>query len=506
MSDNYRKNCYKKILDASSVYDVAIKTPTQFAPKLSSKLKNKIYIKREDLQPVFSFKLRGAYNKISKIIKPKHIVAASAGNHAQGVAMTCRKLKINSSIVMPSTTPSIKVNAVKKLGAKVILFGDTYDEAYKFAIKFAKRNSFNFVHPYDDIDVIAGQGTIGIEILDQLKDNPDYIFIPVGGGGLLAGVSVYLKTINPRIKIIAVEAEDSACFNLAYKNGKPTALKQVGIFADGVAVKKIGTKTFKLTKDIVDHSLTVTTDEICSSIKDLYDETRIIAEPAGALSVAGMKKFLSTHNIKNKNIATILCGANMNFDRLRHISERADIGESSEVILAVTIDEKPGSFKKFCSIIGKRPITEFNYRYSSDTSAQVFVGIRTTKGYKERKDIIAKLKKFKYKCYDLTDNEMAKLHIRYMVGGTSDNAKNERIYRFMFPEKPGELLNFLNAIGSKWNISLFHYRNHGADFGRVLIGLQAKESELGSLERHFSSLNYEFCNESSNVAYKQFLK
>jgi threonine dehydratase len=273
-----------------------------------------------------------------------------------------------------------------------------------------------------------------------------------------------------------------------------------------VAVKKIGLKTFKLTKNIIDYTLTVTTDEICSSIKELYDETRVIAEPAGALSVAGMKKYISTHNIKNKNIATILCGANMNFDRLGHVSERADIGESAEVILGVTIDEKPGSFKKFCSIIGKRSITEFNYRYSSEKSAQVFVGVRTTKGYEERKDIISKLKKSKYKCYDLTDNEMAKLHIRYMVGGTSNNAKNERIYRFMFPEIPGELLNFLNAIGSKWNISLFHYRNHGADFGRVLIGLQVEENDLASLERHFSSLKYEFYNESGNVAYRQFLK
>jgi len=506
MSDNYRKNCYKKILDASSVYDIAIKTPIQFAPKLSSKLKNKIYIKREDLQPVFSFKLRGAYNKISKIKNPNHIVAASAGNHAQGVAMTCKELKISSSIVMPSTTPTIKVNAVKKYGSKVILHGDTYDEAYQYAIKFSKKNNFNFVHPYDDIDVIAGQGTIGIEILKQLKEHPDYIFIPVGGGGLLAGISVYLKTINPKIKIVAVEAEDSACFNLACQFGKPTSLKHVGIFADGVAVKKIGLKTFKLTKDIIDYTLTVTTDEICSSIKELYEETRVIAEPAGALSVAGMKKYISVHNIKNKNIATILCGANMNFDRLGHVSERADIGESAEVILGVTIDEKPGSFKKFCSIIGKRSITEFNYRYSSEKSAQVFVGVKTTKGYEERKDIISKLKKSKYKCYDLTDNEMAKLHIRYMVGGTSINAKNERIYRFMFPEIPGELLNFLDAIGSKWNISLFHYRNHGADFGRVLIGLQVEEADLASLERHFSSLKYEFYNESGNIAYRQFLK
>jgi threonine dehydratase len=506
MKDNYSKNCYRKILEAENVYDIAIKSPTQFAPKLSSRLKNKIYIKREDLQPVFSFKLRGAYNKISKLRNPKHVVAASAGNHAQGVALTCKKLKINSSIVMPSTTPSIKVNAVKKLGAKVILFGDTYDEAYDFAIKYSQKNDYKFVHPYDDIDVIAGQGTVGVELLSQLKEHPDYVFIPVGGGGLLAGIAVYIKEVNPKVKIIAVEASESACFNLAYKSGKPVSLKHVGIFADGVAVKKIGSKTFKLTKDIVDYSLTVTTDEICSAIKDLYDETRVIAEPAGALSLAGVKKYLTNHNVQGKNIATILCGANMNFDRLRHVAERADIGESSEIILGVTIDEQPGSFKKFCSIIGKRSITEFNYRYANAKKAQVFVGIKTSKGDKERKDIISRLRQSNYKCHDLTDNEMAKTHIRYMVGGTSNNVKDERIYRFMFPEKPGELLNFLNAIGSTWNISLFHYRNHGADFGRVLIGLQAKESELSSLERHFSTLKYEFHNESTNLAYRQFLK
>ncbi len=312
--------------------------------------------------------------------------------------------------------------------------------------------------------------------------------------------------IDPKIKIIAVEAEDSACFNLAYRHGKPISLKHVGIFADGVAVKKIGNKTFRLTKDIVDSCITVTTDEICSSIKDIYDEKRVIAEPAGALSLAGAKKYITSNKIENKNIVIILCGANMNFDRLRHVSERADIGESTELILGVTIDERPGSFKKFCSIIGKRAITEFNYRYSDNKNAQVFVGIKTTKGIREKKQIISKLKSNKYRCRDLSDNEMAKSHVRYMVGGTSNNATNERIYRFMFPEKPGELLKFLNNIGSKWNISLFHYRNHGADFGRVLIGLQAQESDVNRLERHLRSLNYKFYDESDNSAYKQFLK
>ncbi len=506
MKDKYINNCYKRILSADSVYDIAIKTPTQLATKLSSKLKNNVFLKREDLQPVFSFKIRGAYNKISKLKNIKHIIAASAGNHAQGVAMTCKQLKLKSSIIMPLTTPTIKVNAVKKLGSKVLLYGDTYDEAYSYAIKYAKKNNYNFVHPYDDLDVIAGQGTIGIELISQLDNHPDYVFIPVGGGGLLAGMSVYLKSINPKIKIVAVEAEDSACFQLAYQNGKPLALSHVGIFADGVAVKKIGTKTFKLTKDIVDSSITVSTDEICSAIKDLYEETRVIAEPAGALSLAGARKYIFSNKIKNKNIATILCGANMNFDRLRHVSERADLGESTEIILGVTIDEKPGSFKKFCSILGKKAITEFNYRFSDHKNAEVFVGIKTTRGLQEKQDIIAKLKANKYKCHDLSNNEMAKLHVRYMVGGTCSDIRNERIYRFMFPEKPGELLKFLNNIGSRWNISLFHYRNHGADFGRVLIGLQAQEDELNSLEQHFKSLKYKFYSESNNSAYKQFLK
>ena len=506
IKDTYTKTCFNKILKADRVYDVATITPLQSAPKISSKFNNKFVIKREDLQPVFSFKLRGAYNKISNLKNVKYIVAASAGNHAQGVALSCSKLNIPSLIVMPQTTPTIKIDAVKKYGSKVILFGDTYDEAYNFAVKYSKDNNFSFVHPYDDLDVIAGQGTIGVELLSQLEKHPDYIFIPVGGGGLLAGIAVYIKMIDPKIKIIAVEAEDSACFNLAYRHGKPISLKHVGIFADGVAVKKIGNKTFRLTKDIIDSCITVTTDEICSSIKDIYDEKRVIAEPAGALSLAGAKKYITSNKIENKNIVIILCGANMNFDRLRHVSERADIGESTELILGVTIDERPGSFKKFCSIIGKRAITEFNYRYSDNKNAQVFVGIKTTKGISEKKQIISKLKSNKYRCHDLSDNEMAKSHVRYMVGGTSNNATNERIYRFMFPEKPGELLKFLNNIGSKWNISLFHYRNHGADFGRVLIGLQAQESDVNSLERHLRSLNYKFYDESDNSAYKQFLK
>tara|TARA_B100000029_G_C17554324_1_gene951207 strand:- start:53 stop:1642 length:1590 start_codon:yes stop_codon:yes gene_type:complete len=507
MKESYKNTCFKKILEAE-VYDVAIKSPLEFAKNLSKRLKNKIFIKREDLQPVFSFKLRGAYNKIAKLInqkKIKKLVAASAGNHAQGVALAAKKLDMKACIVMPKSTPEIKINAVKNLQAEVILHGDSYDDAYKFALKKSKSSQTEFIHPYDDLDVIAGQGTIGIEIMDQIQTKPDYIFVPVGGGGLLAGIAVFVKKISPKTKIIAVEPDDSDCFHQAFNTNKRVILKQVGIFADGVAVKQIGEKTFKLTKDLVDTSMLVSTDEICSGIKDLYDETRTIAEPAGALSIAGIKKFIKQKNLRNKTIISIFCGANMNFDRLRHVSERSDTGELNEMLIGVTIPEVPGSFKKFCSTIGKRSITEFNYRYSDDNKAQVFAGIKLNNGTSEKKIVLNSLKKKNFKVIDLTDNEMAKLHIRYMVGGVCKSIKNEKIFRFIFPEKPGALHNFLDAVGSRWNISLFHYRNHGAAFGRVLVGLQINNQEKPALLRHLNSLNYEFSEETSNNAYKLFL-
>ena len=507
MTQNYNNLCFKKIEEAE-VYDLAIRSPLEFAKNLSKRLSNEIFIKREDLQPIFSFKLRGAYNKIAKLKKTKKIkklVAASAGNHAQGVALAAKKLEIKACIVMPKSTPNIKIEAVKSLKAQVILHGDSYDDAYAHAIKKSKSEKIEFVHPYDDLDVIAGQGTIGIEIMNQIKSKPDYIFVPVGGGGLLAGISVYVKKVSPKTKIVAVEPDDSDCFHQAFNAKKRVKLKHVGIFADGVAVKQIGAKTFKLTRDIVDSSILVSTDEICASIKDLYEETRTIAEPAGALSIAGIKKFIKQKKIKNKIIVSIFCGANMNFDRLRHVSERSDTGELNEMLIGVTIPETPGSFKEFCSVIGKRPITEFNYRYSDVSKAQVFAGVKLSSGLREKEIVMKALKKNNFKVIDLTHNEMAKLHIRYMVGGICDSIQNEKIFRFIFPEKPGALYTFLNAIGSKWNISLFHYRNHGAAFGRVLVGLQISNKDKPTLLRHLNSLNYDFSEETNNNAYKLFL-
>ena len=507
MTEKKLKSVYNKI-KKSNVYDVAIRSPLDFAKNLSNKLNNNIFIKRDDLQPVFSFKLRGAYNKIAKLKKSKDvnaIIAASAGNHAQGVALSAKKLGIKAIIVMPSTTPKIKVDAVRSLKASVILHGDAYDDAYDFALAKAKKDKLDFIHPYDDLDVIAGKGTIAEEILSQLESKPDYIFVPVGGGGLLAGITAYMTFESPRTKIISVEPNDSDCFNQAFKSKKRVTLSNIGIFADGVAVKQIGKQTFELTKDKVFSSLLVSTDEICAGIKDLYDETRTIAEPAGALSISGIKKFIKTYNIKNKTFVAIFCGANMNFDRLRHVSERADIGELNEMLIGVTIPEKPGSFKRFCSLIGKKSITEFNYRYSDNKKAHVFVGIKLTSGLKDKNQILATLKSNKYNVIDLTDNEVAKSHIRYMVGGVSNNAINEKIFRFIFPEKPGELLTFLDAIGSDWNISLFHYRNHGSDFGRVLIGIQVDPNELNLLLKHLHRLNYEFFEETDNKAYELFL-
>ncbi len=507
MSERKIKSIISKI-DQTPVYDVAFNTPLHKAGILSKKLNNKIHIKREDLQPVFSFKLRGAYCKIKQLSKSgkiRKIIAASAGNHAQGVALSASKLGIKSVIVMPTTTPKIKIDSVKNLGAEVILFGDAYDDAYDYAIKKSKKDKIEFIHPYDDIDVIAGQGTIAREILQQSASKIDYIFIPVGGGGLLAGISAYFKRHSPTTKIITVEPEDSNCFHRAFKDKRRTKLKSIGIFADGVAVKQIGKLPFEISREIVDSTVLVSTDEICSGIKDLYDETRTVAEPAGALSIAGIKKFIKQKRISKKNIVGIFCGANMNFDRLRHVSERSELGELNEMLVGVTIPEIPGSFKKFCLLIGKRSITEFNYRFSDTKKAHVFAGIKLSNGIKEKNSVLKKLRESDYKVVDFSDNEMAKLHVRYMVGGISKSDHTEHIFRFIFPEKPGELYNFLNTIGSEWNISLFHYRNHGADFGRVLIGFQAPVSDKKLLVKHLNSLNYEFFEETYNKAYNLFL-
>jgi threonine dehydratase len=493
----------------SPVYDVAIKTPLGDMPLLSERIGHHILLKREDLQPVFSFKIRGAYHKIAQLSdaqKNQGIIAASAGNHAQGVALAAKKLNIQASIVMPVTTPAIKVNAVKRRGGNVILFGDTYDDAYHHAMELSKKNGFIFIHPFDDLQTLAGQGTVGLEILEQSTPLPDIIFVPVGGGGLLAGILIAIKKTHPQIKVIGVEPEDAACLDAALKANQRVILKEVGIFADGVAVKQIGEHTFGIAKDLIDGCITVTTDEICAAIKDIFEETRIIAEPAGALSLAGLKRYIDTHTTeKAKTLVAINSGANVNFDRLRHIAERAEIGEEKEGILGVTIPEKPGSFKHFCETIGKRGITEFNYRYSDSSNAQVFVGLQLKKGRPELETVIQKLEDAHYPVTNLTDNEMAKLHIRHMVGGHATQLTNERLYRFIFPERPGALLEFLKQIGTQWNISLFHYRNHGADFGRVLVGIQVDTSDLPNFEKFIQTIGYSCENESDNPAYNLFL-
>lgn len=500
------KKYIEKILTAR-VYDVAIETPLDPAITLSKRQNNQVLLKREDLQSVFSFKLRGAYNRIYQLArskKVKGVVAASAGNHAQGVALAAKKLGLDAIIVMPKTTPGIKVDAVKSYGAKAILIGDNYDEACEYATKYAREKKLNFIHPYDDSDVIAGQGTIGLEIIRQHADPIDVIFVPVGGGGLIAGIGSIVKYLSPKTKIIGVEPADAACMASALQKNRRVVLSHVGIFADGVAVKQVGKETFRLAKQCVDDVLTVSTDEICAAIKDIFDDTRSITEPAGALAVAGLKKYVKQKKISGKTLVAINSGANMNFDRLRHVSERAEIGEQREALFAVTIPERPGSFKAFCQTIGKRGITEFNYRYSDANDAQVFAGVQLRDGLNERHELIKKLKTKKYPVLDMTDNEMAKMHVRHLVGGHAA-IDNEVLYRFEFPERPGALLDFLSKIGTRWNISLFHYRNHGAAFGRVLVGLQIPKAERRQLRQYLDTLAYPYWEETDNPAYQLFL-
>ncbi|PCJ45636.1 MAG: threonine ammonia-lyase, biosynthetic [Moraxellaceae bacterium] len=501
----------KRILQAR-VYDVANETPVEAARFLTKRLKNTVLFKREDLQPVFSFKVRGAYNKIvnlSQAEQDKGVIAASAGNHAQGVALAAKQLGIKATIVMPTTTPEIKVSSVAELGGKVVLHGDSFDDAYAHAQKLMVKHGYCFVHPYDDPDVIAGQGTIGMEILRQVSGPLDAIFIPVGGGGLIAGVSCYIKYLRPDIKIIAVESEDSACFKAAMDAGRRVTLPEVGLFADGVAVKKIGKETFRLAKQFVDEAITVSTDEICAAIKDVFDDARCITEPAGALSVAGLKKYVQQHNVTGQTLLAITSGANVNFDRLRHIAERSELGEKREAIFAVTIPEKTGSFKTFCKALGKRSITEFNYRYAGRKEAHVFVGVQT-KSSAEVDTLQTKLEGKGYRVVNLSDNEMAKLHIRHLVGGHGpsavDSLESESLFRFEFPERPGALLAFLQTLGSRWNISLFHYRNHGAAFGRVLVAMQIPPGEEKIVEEYFSDLGYRYWTETENPAYRLFLQ
>lgn len=502
------KKYLEKILKAR-VYDVAMETPLDAMPALSKRLDNPVRLKREDLQPVFSFKLRGAYNKIVHLPeeqRKKGVIAASAGNHAQGVALAARRLGIQSLIVMPRTTPPIKVESVRNLGAKTVLHGDTYDEAYARAMQLVEEKGMVFIHPYDDPEVIAGQGTVAMEILRQHEAPLHAIFVPVGGGGLIAGVSSYVKALYPEIKIIGVEPEDAPTLQRALQRNKRVVLDQVGIFADGVAVRQIGKEPFRIARQCVDEVILVSTDEICAAIKDIFDDTRSIAEPAGALSVAGLKRYVEREGISGERLVAIDSGANMNFDRLRHVAERAELGEHNEAILAVTIPERPGSFHAFCEAIGARSITEFNYRYADSADAHVFAGIQLRGGEQERQEILARLRGDGYAVIDLTDNEMAKLHIRHMVGGRAAGAEHEVLYRFEFPERPGALLKFLTSMGRRWNISLFHYRNHGAAYGRVLVGMQVPPGDRRRLEEFLRELGYPHAEETANPVYSLFLR
>ena len=503
----------EKVLNAQ-VYDVAIETPLELASNLSARVGNKIILKREDLQPVFSFKIRGAYNKIASLSAEKlkrGVICASAGNHAQGVAMSAAKVGCRAVIVMPTSTPGIKVDAVRNRGGEVVLFGDSYDEAYAHALELEKTEKLTFVHPFDDPEVIAGQGTIAMEILRQHSrhNGPIHaIFCCVGGGGLIAGVAAYIKRLRPEIKIIGVEAKDADAMTQSLAKGHRVRLQQVGLFADGAAVKFVGEETFRLCKEYVDEMILVDTDAICAAIKDVFEDTRSILEPAGALAVAGAKEYARKNKLKEKNLISISSGANMNFDRLRFVAERAEVGERREAVLAVTLPEKPGAYKKFLGLIGKRNVTEFNYRYHTASEAHVFVGIQVVDRNESGK-LVEQLVKHGYPTLDLTDDEMAKNHIRHMVGGHApavcEKGLHELLYRFEFPEKPGALMNFLTQMSAGWNISLFHYRNHGADYGRVLVGMQVPPGEMGQFKEFLKNLGYAHWDESQNPAYKLFL-
>ena len=499
---------YKTRIEQADVYTAATRTPLEFAKRLSARLSNTVLLKREDLQPIFSFKIRGALNRINSLGTDelgKGVICSSAGNHAQGVALAAGERGVRAVIVMPETTPTIKVGAVRALGGEVVLAGDNYDDAYAHALEIAAREELTFIHPFDDPEVIAGQGTIGREILEQCGDPVDAVFVPIGGGGLIAGIAAWIKLNNPDIRVVGVEPEDSAAMQAAIAAGEPVTIDHVGIFADGVAVRRVGDETFRLCQLYVDEIVTVDTDHVCAAVQDIYEDTRSIVEPAGALAVAGLKRYVETNDVIGQRLVAINCGANMNFDRLRHIAERAAIGEEREMLLAAEIPEEPGSFRRFCESIGKRSITEFNYRIGDSESARVFAGVELRHGAEERETIIRQIRDAGFPVVDLSDNEMAKLHVRHMVGGRSASARNERLFRFEFPERPGALLDFLDAIGTDWNVSLFHYRNHGSDYGRILAGIQVSETDTDTLEAHLQALGYPHWEESDNPAYRMFL-
>jgi len=501
------KNDYLERILNARVYDVAVETPLELAPNLSARLHNRLLLKREDIQPVFSFKLRGAYNKMARLPRAalkRGVIAASAGNHAQGVALAAQKLGCKALIVMPVTTPHIKVAAVKARGARVVLHGDTYDEAYAHARAIERRRRLTFVHPYDDPDVIAGQGTIAMEILHQHQKPIHAIFVAIGGGGLISGIAAYVKRLRPEVKVIGVQPEDADAMRRSLAAGRRVKLAQVGLFADGVAVKQVGRETFRLCRELVDDVILVDTDAMCAAIKDVFEDTRAVLEPAGGLAIAGAKAYVERTGVRGKTLVAIACGANMNFDRLRFVAEEAELGEKREAILAVTIPERPGSFREFCSLIGARNITEFNYRYADPTEAHVFVGVQV-QDRRETDMLIRKLRRRGLKTLDFSDNDLAKLHIRHTVGGHAPTVDDEILYRFEFPERPGALMNFLTAMSRGWNISLFHYRNHGADHGRVLVGMQVPRRDKGKFRAFLAKVGYPHHEETRNPAYRLFL-
>jgi threonine dehydratase len=497
-----------RLILTSRVYDVAHDTPLEPAARLSRRLANDVLFKREDLQPCFSFKLRGAYNRIARFSEDERragVIAASAGNHAQGVAFAARHLGLRAKIVMPRTTPDIKIAAVRDLGAEIVLAGDSYAEAQTHCDALVKDDGMTFVHPFDDLLVIAGQGTIGLELLRHRLGDLSAVFVPVGGGGLIAGLGSYIKAVRPDIKIIGVEPFEADAMYQSLARGERVALEHVGIFADGVAVRQVGALAFRIARTSVDEIVRVTNDEVCAAIRDVFEETRAIMEPAGALAVAGLTKWATEKACSGLRLAAVLTGANMNFSRLRFVAERAELGEAREAIFGVTIPERPGAFREFCRVIGSRVVTEFNYRLSGRREAHIFVGI-STRSRADASELASKLRDAGHQTTDLTDNEMAKLHVRHMVGGRSDDVADERLYRFEFPERPGALMEFLDALGGRWNISLFHYRNHGADFGRVLAGFEVPAADAERFDGFLGAMGYRYQHERANAAYELFLK
>jgi len=498
---------YLKRVLTSKVYDVAVETPLETAPRLSERIGNTVWLKREDTQPVFSFKLRGAYNKMANLppaIRARGVIAASAGNHAQGVALSAQRLGCRAVIVMPTTTPQVKIDAVRALGGEVVLHGDSFSDAYLHAVELEKQEKLTFVHPFDDPDVIAGQGTVGMEILRQRPGQIDAVFVAIGGGGLVSGVAAYIKALRPEIKIIGVQTDDSDAMVRSVRAGRRVQLSDVGLFSDGTAVKQVGAETFKLTRRYVDDFVIVDTDAICAAIKDVFQDTRSVLEPAGALAVAGLKQYALENKLKNKHLVAITCGANMNFDRLRFVAERAEVGEAREAVFAVSLPEQRGSFRQFCALLGERNVTEFNYRMADARVAHVFVGVQIS-SLAEADKLAANFRRHGFETLDLSHDEMAKTHLRHMVGGRSSLTDNELLYRFEFPERPGALARFLSAMNPNWNISLFHYRNQGADDGRILVGIQVPPSDKKLFKTFLAELGYPYWNETDNPAYKLFL-